>query len=83
LITVPILTLLTKGNDSIIYYDASHSGLGVVLILEKNVITYASRQLKLHERNYATHDLELVAMVFSLQIRQHYLYRVKVEVFTG
>ena len=43
------------------------SGLGVVLMQEKNVIAYASRQLKVHERNYLTHDLELAAVVFALK----------------
>ncbi|WMV57335.1 hypothetical protein MTR67_050720 [Solanum verrucosum] len=49
---------------------------------DKNVITYASRQLKVHERNYPTHDLELAAVVFALKIWRHYLYGVKYEVFT-
>ena len=49
---------------------------------EKNVITYASRQLKVHERNYPTHDLELAAVVFALKQWRHYLYGVKYEVYT-
>ncbi|WMV08080.1 hypothetical protein MTR67_001465 [Solanum verrucosum] len=49
---------------------------------DKNVIAYASRQLKVHEKNYPTHDLELVAVVFALKIWRHYLYGVKCEVFT-
>ena len=49
----------------------------------KNVIAYASRQLKEHERNYPTHDLELAAAVFDLKIWQHYFYGVKCEVFTN
>ncbi|WMV20168.1 hypothetical protein MTR67_013553 [Solanum verrucosum] len=68
LTTSPILALLVKGKDFILYYDASHSGLGAVLMQEKNVIAYASWQLKVHERNYPTHDLELAAVVFALKI---------------
>ncbi|WMV25841.1 hypothetical protein MTR67_019226, partial [Solanum verrucosum] len=49
---------------------------------DKNVIAYASRQLKVHERNYPTHDLELVAVVFTLKTWRHYLYGVNCEVFT-
>ena len=48
---------------------------------EKNVIAYASRQLKVHERNYATHDLELATVVFALKQWRHYLYGVKCEVY--
>ncbi|WMV18347.1 hypothetical protein MTR67_011732 [Solanum verrucosum] len=78
----PILALSMEGKDFIIYCDASHLGLGVVLMLDKNVIAYASRQLKVHERNYPTHDLELAAVVFALKIWRHYLCGVKCEVFT-
>ncbi|WMV50040.1 hypothetical protein MTR67_043425, partial [Solanum verrucosum] len=66
----------------IVYCDASHSGLGDVLMPFKNVIAYASRQLKVHERNYPTHDLELAAVVFALKIWRQYLYGVKCEMFT-
>ena len=55
-----------EGKDFIVYCDASYSGLGAVLMQEKSVIAYASRQLKVHERNYPTHDLELAAVVFAL-----------------
>ncbi|WMV51117.1 hypothetical protein MTR67_044502 [Solanum verrucosum] len=82
LTTTPILALPVKVKDFIIYCDASHSGLGVVLMQDKNVITYASCQLKVHERNYPAHDLELAAVVFSLKIWGHYIYGVKCEVFT-
>ena len=71
-----------EGKNFIVYYDASYSCLGAVLMQEKNVIAYASRQLKVHERNYSTHDLELVAVVFALKQWRHYLYGVKCEVFT-
>ncbi|WMV14470.1 hypothetical protein MTR67_007855 [Solanum verrucosum] len=82
LTTVPILALPVEGKDFIVYCDASHSGLDVVLIQDMNVIAYASRQLKVHERNYPTHDLELAAVVFALKIWRHYLYSVNCEAFT-
>ncbi|WMV09547.1 hypothetical protein MTR67_002932, partial [Solanum verrucosum] len=81
--TIHILAVPVEGKDFIVYCDASHSGLGVVLIQDKNVIAYASQKLKVHERNYPTHDLELAAVVFSLKIWRHYLYGVKREVFTN
>ncbi|WMV20029.1 hypothetical protein MTR67_013414 [Solanum verrucosum] len=82
LTTVPILALSVEVKDFIIYFDASHSNLGVVLMKDKNVIACASRHLKVHERNYPTHDLELAAVVFALKIWRHYMYGVKCEVFT-
>ena len=57
LTTAPILTLPVEGKNFIVYCDASHSGMGAMLMQEKNVIVYASRQLKVHECNYPTHDL--------------------------
>nr|GEZ53356.1 putative reverse transcriptase domain-containing protein [Tanacetum cinerariifolium] len=57
-------------------------GLGVVLMQKEKVIAYASRQLKVHEKNYTTHDLELGALVFSLKTWRHYLYGTKYVVFT-
>ena len=71
-----------EGKSFIVYCDASYSGLGAVLIQEKKVIAYASRQLKVHERNYPTHDLELAAVVFALKQWRHYLYGVKCKVYT-
>ena len=70
-----------EGKNFIVYCDESYSGLGAVLMQEKNVIAYASRQLKVHERNYPTHDLELAAVVFALKQWRHYLYGVKCEVY--
>ena len=67
LTTAPILTLPVEGKNFIVYCDASYSCLGAVLMQEKNVIAYASRQLKVHERNYPTHDLKLAAVVFELK----------------
>ncbi|GKB64726.1 putative reverse transcriptase domain-containing protein [Tanacetum coccineum] len=66
----------------IVYCDASHKGLGDVLMQNDKVIAYASRQLKIHEKNYTTHDLELGAVVFALKIWRHYLYETKCIVFT-
>ncbi|GKA81313.1 putative reverse transcriptase domain-containing protein [Tanacetum coccineum] len=62
--------------------DASHQGLGAVLMQREKVIAYASRQLKPNEENYTTHDLELGAVVFALKIWRHYLYGTKCTVFT-
>ncbi|GJS89547.1 putative reverse transcriptase domain-containing protein [Tanacetum coccineum] len=78
----PILALPEGNNDFVVYYDASHQGLGAVLMQREKVIAYASRQLKPHEENYTTHDLELGAVVFALKIWRHYLYGTKCTVFT-
>ncbi|WMV24554.1 hypothetical protein MTR67_017939 [Solanum verrucosum] len=66
----------------VVYCDASRVGLGCVLIQNGKVIAYASIHLKIHERNYPTHDLEFAAIVFTLKICRHYLYGVHVYVFT-
>ncbi|GJV70797.1 putative reverse transcriptase domain-containing protein [Tanacetum coccineum] len=78
----PILALPQGTDDFVIYCDASHKGLGAVLMQREKVIAYASRQLKIHEKNYTTHDLELGAGVFALKIWRHYLYSTKCIVFT-
>ncbi|KAI3795130.1 hypothetical protein L1987_37776 [Smallanthus sonchifolius] len=78
----PILILPNGTEDFVVYCDASHLGLGCVLMQQGKVIAYASRQLKIHEKNYTTHDLELGAVVFALKIWRHYLYGTKCEVFT-
>ncbi|GJY25200.1 putative reverse transcriptase domain-containing protein [Tanacetum coccineum] len=82
LCSAPILALPEGSEDFIVYCDASIKGLGVVLMQREKVIAYASRQLKIHEKNYTTHDLELGAVVFSLKLWRHYLYRTKCTVFT-
>ena len=64
------------------YSDASRIGLGCVLMQDGKVVEYASRQLKPHEQNYPTHDLELAAVVFTLKIWLHYLYGEKCRIFT-
>ena len=68
-----VLTLPVGTKGFVVYYDASRVGLGCVLMQNYKVIAYASRKLKVHEKNYSTHDLELVAMVFALKIWRHYL----------
>nr|GEZ32415.1 putative reverse transcriptase domain-containing protein [Tanacetum cinerariifolium] len=83
LCSAPILALPEGSEDFVVYCDASHNGLGVVLMQREKVITYASRQLKIHEKNYTTHDLELRSVVFALKIWRHYLYGTKCTVFTG
>ncbi|GJV63739.1 putative reverse transcriptase domain-containing protein [Tanacetum coccineum] len=82
LCSAPILALPEGSEDFIAYCDASKKGLGVVLMQREKVISYASRQLKIHEKNYMTHDLELGAVVFALKIWRHYLYGTKCTVFT-
>ncbi|GJS81418.1 putative reverse transcriptase domain-containing protein [Tanacetum coccineum] len=74
LCSAPILALPEGSEDFIAYCDASKKGLGAVLMQREKVISYASRQLKIHEKNYTTHDLELGAVVFALKIWRHYLY---------
>ncbi|GJW76335.1 putative reverse transcriptase domain-containing protein [Tanacetum coccineum] len=74
LCSAPILALPEGSEDFIVYCDASIKGLGAVLMQREKVIAYASRQLKIHEKNYTTHDLELGAVVFALKIWRHYLY---------
>ncbi|GKC25041.1 putative reverse transcriptase domain-containing protein, partial [Tanacetum coccineum] len=78
----PILALPEGNDDFIVYCDASLQGLGAVLMQREKVIAYASQQLKPHEENYTTHDLELGAVVFALKIWRHYLYGTKCTVFT-
>ncbi|GKD05436.1 putative reverse transcriptase domain-containing protein, partial [Tanacetum coccineum] len=82
LCSAPILALPKGSENFVVYCDASHKGLGVVLMQNEKVITYASRQLKIHEKNYTTHDLELRVMVFALKTWRHYLYGTRCTVFT-
>ena len=81
LTSAPILVIPDVGKPFEVYCDASHLGLGYVLMQEKKTMAYASRQLKVHERNYPTHDLELAAIVFALKIWRHYLYGAQFRVF--
>ncbi|XP_076947746.1 uncharacterized protein LOC143619783 [Bidens hawaiensis] len=82
LTNAPVLALPECQHNFIVYCDASHTGMGCVLMQGKKVIAYASRQLKIHVKNYTTHDLELGAIIFSLKLWRHYLYGVKVTVYT-
>ncbi|XP_019184184.1 PREDICTED: uncharacterized protein LOC109179070 [Ipomoea nil] len=79
LTTAPVLILPSGTEGFEVYSDASKKGLGCVLRQNRRVIAYASRQLKVHEENYLTHDLELAAVVFALKIWRHYLYGGDVE----
>nr|GEU46739.1 reverse transcriptase domain-containing protein [Tanacetum cinerariifolium] len=71
--SAPILALAQGAENFIVYCNASHKVLGAMLMQNKKVIAYASQQLKIHEKNYTTHDLELGAVVFALNIWRHYL----------
>jgi len=82
LTNAPILVIPDVGKPFEVYCDASHLGLDCVLMQEKKAVAYASRQLKVHERNYPTHDLELAAIVFALKIWRHYLYGAQFRVFS-
>nr|GEZ44908.1 putative reverse transcriptase domain-containing protein [Tanacetum cinerariifolium] len=82
LCSAPILALPEGSDDFVVYCDASIKGLGAVLMQREKLIAYGSRQLKVHEKNYTTHDLELGAVVFALKIWRHYLYETKCTVFT-
>jgi len=82
LTTAPVLILPKSDEPFVVYCDASKLGLSGVLMQEGKVVAYASRQLRIHERNYPTHDLELAAIVFMLKIWRHYLYGSRFEVFS-
>nr|GEV36322.1 retrotransposon protein, putative, Ty3-gypsy subclass [Tanacetum cinerariifolium] len=74
LCSAPILALPKGSENFVVYCDASHKGLGAVLIQKEKFIAYASRELKVQENNYTKHDLELGAVVFVLKMWRHYLY---------
>ena len=82
LTTAPVLAIPDGKSDFVIYSDASYQGLGCVLMQRGRVIVYASRQLKIHERNYPIHDLKLAAVVFALKLWRHYLYGESFKVYT-
>nr|GEW05416.1 putative reverse transcriptase domain-containing protein [Tanacetum cinerariifolium] len=82
LCSAPILALPEGSEDFVVYCDALIKGLGAVLMQREKVIAYGSRQLKVHKKNYTTHDLELGAVVFALKIWRHCLYGTKCTVFT-
>ena len=83
LTSTPILIVLDKGQGCTVYCDASRARLGCVLMQSGRVVAYGSRQLKNHEQNYPTHDMELEAIVFALKILRHYLYGEEFEVYSN
>jgi len=78
----PVLILPKSDEPFVLYCDASKLGLCGVLIQKGKVVAYASRQLRIHIRNYPTHDLELAAVVFLLKIWIYYFYGSRFEVFS-
>src|SRR6185369_15066421 len=82
LTTAPVLAMLDIHKSFDIYCDASRQGLGCVLMQEGHVIAYASRQLRKHEQNYPTHDLELADVVHALKIWRHYLLGHRCQIYT-
>src|SRR4051812_43035671 len=78
----PVLAPLDTQKDFVIYCDASRQGLGCVLMQERKVISYGSRQLRAPEDKYPTHDLELAAVIYALKLWRHYLIVNHCEVFT-
>nr|GEV43792.1 reverse transcriptase domain-containing protein [Tanacetum cinerariifolium] len=90
LCSAPILALPEGSEDFVVYCDASHKGLGAILMQREKVIAYASRQLKIHEKNYTTHDLELGSMVSWLPcygdlrtVIMHESYKSKYSIHLG
>ena len=83
LTSAPILTLPSGDGGYVVFTDVSRQGLGCVLMQHGRVIAYASRQLRPHEMNYSTHDLELAAIVHALKIWRHYLYGETFQIFTN
>ncbi|KAL2230915.1 UNVERIFIED_CONTAM: Transposon Tf2-11 polyprotein [Sesamum indicum] len=82
LTSAPILALPSGDGGYVVFTDASRQGLGCVLMHHGRVIVYALRQLRPHEMNYPTHDLELAAIVHALKIWRHYLYGEMFQIFT-
>ena len=82
LTSAPILIFPDRGQGYTVYCDASRAELGCVLMQSRMVVAYDSRQLKNHEKNYPTHDMELAAVVFALKIWRHHLYGEEFEVYS-
>ncbi|GJW48214.1 putative reverse transcriptase domain-containing protein [Tanacetum coccineum] len=89
LCSAPILALPEGSEDFVVYCDASHKGLGAVLMQREKVIAYASRQLKIHEKNYTTHDLELgseklcLAIDSKVRVIMHESHKSKYSIHPG
>jgi hypothetical protein len=82
LTTTPVLTLADASKYFVVYCDASRQGLDCMLMQGGKVVDYASRQLRKHEENYPTHDLELAAVIHALKIWRHYLMGNKCDIYT-
>jgi hypothetical protein len=78
----PVLILPEVHKSLSVYCDATYTGLGCVLMQEGRVLAYSSQELKIHEKNYPTHDLELAPMVHALKTWRHYLYGQKCDIYT-
>jgi hypothetical protein len=83
LTTTPVLAQPENNKPFDVYCDASGTGLGCVLMQDNRVIAYASRELKSHEQNYSTHDLELAVVVHALKMWRHYLMGTHCNIYTN
>ncbi|WMV45816.1 hypothetical protein MTR67_039201, partial [Solanum verrucosum] len=81
--TTLVLTLPTAQGGVNIYCDASRISLVCVLMQNVKVVAFASRQLKIHEKNYLTHELEFATIIFALKIWHHYLYGEPCKIYTN
>ena len=77
----PILIIPERGMGYIVYCSTSKEGMGCVLMQTDRIVMYTSRQFKIYDQNYPTHNLELGVVVFALKIWRHYLYRRKCQIF--
>jgi hypothetical protein len=82
LTTAPVLAQPDTSRPFDVYYDASGTGLGCVLMQDNHVIAYASRALRTHEQNYPTHDLELAAVIHALKLCRYHLMGTKCNIYT-
>ena len=82
LTTAPILRIANPNKDFVVCIDACNDGLGGVLTQEGHVIAYESRKIKIHEKNYATYDLELAAVIHALKMWHHHLIKRKFTLMT-
>ena len=82
LTSTPIMIVPERGQGYTMYCDDSKAGLGCVLMQFGRVVAYGSRQLKNHEQNYLTHDMELATVVFALKIWHHYLNGEQFEIYS-